>query len=105
MAALRRIFQRDEALFARAVARVFNVMVPAPVDVSVLGPTSRRPSRWSGDLRAEGLGAAILKVLDRRGIEVDDASRARIMSCGDGDVLDVWLDRSFVVASASELFA
>jgi hypothetical protein len=55
--------------------------------------------------RAEGLGAAILKVLDRRGIEVDDASRARIVSCGDSDVLDEWLDRSFVVASASELFA
>jgi len=28
--ALHRIFQRDEALFARAVARVFNVMVSAP---------------------------------------------------------------------------
>jgi hypothetical protein len=48
--ALHRIFQRDEALFARAVARVFNVMVPAPVDVTVLGtdltetePMERRP--------------------------------------------------------------
>jgi len=34
--ALHRIFQRDEALFARAVARVFNVLVPAPVNVTVL---------------------------------------------------------------------
>ncbi len=48
--ALHRIFQRDEALFARAVARVFNVMVPAPVNVTVLGtdltetePMERRP--------------------------------------------------------------
>ena len=48
--ALHRIFQRDEALFARAVARVFNVLVPAPVDVTVLGtdltetePMERRP--------------------------------------------------------------
>src|ERR1700749_1160446 len=48
--ALHRIFQHDEALFARAVARVFNVMVPAPVDVTVLGtdltetePIERRP--------------------------------------------------------------
>jgi hypothetical protein len=54
--------------------------------------------------RAEGLAAAIVKVLERRGIEVDDASRARIMSCGDVDALDMWLDRSFVVATASELF-
>jgi hypothetical protein len=55
--------------------------------------------------RAEGLAAAIVKVLERRGIEVDDASRARIVSCGDGDTLDVWLDRSVVVAAASDLFA
>jgi hypothetical protein len=55
--------------------------------------------------RAEGLAAAIVKVLERRGIEVDDASRARIVSCGDGDVLDAWLDRSLVVTSAGELFA
>jgi hypothetical protein len=55
--------------------------------------------------RAEGLAAAIVKVLERRGIEVDDASRARIMSCGDADALDMWLDRSFVVATASELLA
>jgi len=48
--ALHRIFQRDEALFARAVARVFNVMVSAPIDVTVLGtdltetePMERRP--------------------------------------------------------------
>jgi hypothetical protein len=34
--ALHRIFQHDEALFARAVARVFNVLVPAPVNVTVL---------------------------------------------------------------------
>ena len=55
--------------------------------------------------RAEGRAAAVVKVLERRGIEVDDASRARIMSCGDVDALDIWLDRSFVVAAASELFA
>jgi hypothetical protein len=55
--------------------------------------------------RRPGLAAAIVKVLERRGIEVDDASRARIMSCGDVDALDLWLDRSFAVATASELFA
>ena len=55
--------------------------------------------------RAEGLAAAIVRVLERRGIEVDDASRARIASCGDADTLDVWLDRSVVVATAGDLFA
>jgi hypothetical protein len=27
------------------------------------------------------------------------------VSCGEGDTLDVWLDRSVVVATASDLFA
>ncbi len=55
--------------------------------------------------RAEGLAVAILKVLDRRGVEVDDDSRQRIASCTETDVLDTWLDHSFVVAKASDLFA
>lgn len=48
--ALHRVFQRDEALFARAVARVFNVQMPEPVSVTVLStdltetdPLERRP--------------------------------------------------------------
>jgi hypothetical protein len=54
--------------------------------------------------QAEGFVKAVFKVFDRRGIEVDDASRARIESCGDAETLEAWLDRAFVVATASELF-
>jgi hypothetical protein len=71
--------------------------------VSQMRLQAREEGREEG--RAEGLAAAIVKVLERRGIEVDDASRARIMSCGDVDALDVWLDLSVVIASAGELFA
>jgi len=71
--------------------------------VSQMCLQAREEGREEG--RAEGLAAAIGKVLERRGIEVDDACRARIMSCVDVDALDMWLDRSFVVATASELFA
>lgn len=53
---------------------------------------------------AKGKAEAILRVLGRRGIEVDDESRERIESCTDLAVLDGWLDRSFDVASASDLF-
>lgn len=55
--------------------------------------------------RAKALAGAIFKVLERRGIEVDDDSRQRIASCTDADMLDAWLDHSFVVAKASDLFA
>jgi hypothetical protein len=53
---------------------------------------------------AEGKAEAILKVLGRRGIKVDAESRDRIESCTDLAVLDGWLDRSFDVASVSDLF-
>jgi hypothetical protein len=55
--------------------------------------------------RAQGLAAAIFKVFDRRGIKVDDDSRERIESCTDADKLEAWLDQSFAVAKASDLFA
>jgi predicted transposase YdaD len=54
--------------------------------------------------QAKGLAAAVFKVLDRRGVDVDDDSRERIESCADADVLEAWLDRAFVVAKASDLF-
>jgi hypothetical protein len=54
--------------------------------------------------RAETLVEAIRAIFEQRGIEVDAASRARIESCDDAEVLNVWLRRSVVVAAASELF-
>jgi hypothetical protein len=47
----------------------------------------------------------IFEVFGQRRIEVDAASRARIESCGNAEVLKMWLRRSVVVAAASELFA
>lgn len=61
-------------------------------------------SRTRLEGEAKGKAEAILKVLGRRSIEVDDESRERIKSCTDLAVLDGWLDRSFDVASASGLF-
>jgi hypothetical protein len=54
--------------------------------------------------RAESKAEDILKILSRRGIEVDDDSRQKIESCTDLDVLDGWFDRSFDAASATDLF-
>ncbi|WP_330306709.1 MULTISPECIES: hypothetical protein [unclassified Streptomyces] len=54
--------------------------------------------------RAEGTAGAILRVLDRRGIDVSDEDRERIASCDDLDMLDLWLDRAITATSASEVF-
>ena len=48
--------------------------------------------------------AALLEVLDARGIEVDAASRQRILDCSDLAQLKVWLRRAVTVQSAHELF-
>jgi len=55
--------------------------------------------------RAEGRAVDILRILDRRGIDVDDASRERIESCTDIDVLGTWLDRSLDATTATDIFA
>ena len=53
---------------------------------------------------AEGRARAILQVLDKRGIAVDDDARQQIVSCTDLDTLTAWLDRSLAAAQVSDLF-
>jgi hypothetical protein len=63
--------------------------------------------RAEGRAQGEAVGRAdaILQILDKRGIAVDDASRERIVSCADLDILGDWLDRSLTAARVSDLFA
>jgi hypothetical protein len=106
--ALHRIFQRDEESAANL----------AEFTETGLGDTAGRQiwralmatrtypfvSQMRLQAQAETLADGILAVFDERGIEVDEAARARIESCHDAEALKVWLRRSAVVASASELF-
>ncbi len=46
---------------------------------------------------------ALLRVLSRQGIPVDDESRQRIMSCTDIATLDQWLDRALGATRLSEV--
>ncbi|GII58950.1 hypothetical protein Pth03_73390 [Planotetraspora thailandica] len=55
--------------------------------------------------RAEGEAAAVLAVLDARGLEVSSDTRDRITSCDDLNVLETWIHRAVTVNSADELFA
>ncbi|MFI1914135.1 hypothetical protein [Nocardia sp. NPDC020380] len=54
--------------------------------------------------RAEGLAGSVLRILERRGLAVDDAVRTRIAGCSDLDQLTAWLDRALVVESAERVF-
>ncbi|WP_405615494.1 hypothetical protein [Streptomyces sp. NBC_00076] len=54
--------------------------------------------------RAQGRAEDILRILDRRGLDVSDADRERITSCGDLDTLGRWLDRAITTPSTEEIF-
>ena len=54
--------------------------------------------------RAEGWSAAILRTLQRRQIDVPAPVRDRIVASTDLNELGTWLDRSYEIADARELF-
>lgn len=53
----------------------------------------------------EGARAAVLEVLEARGLVVAGDVRARIATCADLSMLRAWIARAVVIASADELIA
>lgn len=56
------------------------------------------------EVRVEEQIAGILRILDRRHIEVPESVRERVSNCTDPDQLQVWWDRAIVATDAAELF-
>lgn len=54
--------------------------------------------------RQEGEQAALLEVLDARGLQVDEVARQRIMGCTDLAQLKSWLRKAVTAQSTQELF-
>jgi hypothetical protein len=67
---------------------------------------TRAKAMAAGEAKGEARGEAkaVLRVLARRKVTVDDASRKRIESCTDTKTLETWLDRSLTATKPSELF-
>jgi hypothetical protein len=59
-----------------------------------------------GQRRGEllSLSAAVLRVLDRRGVAIDDGARAQVLACDDRERLDAWLDRAVTAATSADVF-
>ncbi|MCZ4511134.1 hypothetical protein O3Q52_23690 [Streptomyces sp. ActVer] len=55
--------------------------------------------------QTEDRASLILRVLEKRGIPVPEATRERITSCADLDILALWFDRSLAATAAEDLFA
>lgn len=47
----------------------------------------------------------LLRLLDRRGLTVEAATRARVTACEDADQLEQWFDRAIVASRTDEVFA
>jgi hypothetical protein len=54
--------------------------------------------------RLEGEHHALFKVLEARGLAVDDTARRRILACSELAQLDLWLGKAVTVQSVQELF-
>ncbi|MGW3628979.1 hypothetical protein ACWD7F_02235 [Streptomyces sp. NPDC005122] len=54
--------------------------------------------------RVEDRAALILRVLEKRGIDVPEPARELIGSCTDLDTLTLWFDRALTAASSEDLF-
>lgn len=52
---------------------------------------------------AKGKADTLLRIIEKRGLAVTDAQRARIMACKDIATLDGWTDRVLAVASVDEV--
>jgi hypothetical protein len=53
---------------------------------------------------ARGLALALLKVLQRRNIEVDEPLRQEVLACRDEARLDAWLDKAVTAKSLTDVF-
>jgi hypothetical protein len=61
-------------------------------------------SELEAKAEAKGEAKVIVRVLDKRGIELTEAQRERILGCVDLELLGRWLDASLDVTSADEIF-
>jgi hypothetical protein len=64
--------------------------------------------KYGGQDRDEGCSETLVEMifalLEVRGIEVDDATAARVRACNDLDQLECWARRAREVQSSTELF-
>jgi hypothetical protein len=70
--------------------------------VSEMRAKGRAEGRAEGE--AKGEAKAVLRILNRRKVAVDDAARQRIESCTNVKTLETWLDRSLTATTVGELF-
>lgn len=54
--------------------------------------------------RVEGAAAILLRILERRGVDVSEGDRARITACTDLDQVEAWSDRALTATTIENVF-
>jgi len=67
-------------------------------------PFVKRYQRYLAMRRAEGFAAAIISVLEARGIRLTAAQHKRILACGDHATLERWIARAALAERAQDVF-
>ena len=86
-----------QAALAQELEDLF--MTPLPI------PDSPVYTRIVERFEARGEARTLLRMLEKRGIAVDDAARARITGCTDIPQLDRWVDRAMTATSLHEVLS
>jgi hypothetical protein len=102
---LYRLGDEEASRVARQVLESVMESTQAEVLMRTMEEVLKRRGRREGKKEglAEGLARAVLACLAARGIEVDEASRARIENCKDAAQLERWLRRAACANRLSEV--
>ena len=93
-------------------ALVDRVLADDTIARSLLASRNRVIERALADREARGeargelrsLAGAVLRVLARKGVSVDDEARARVLDCDDRATLEAWLDRAVTATTVGDVF-
>lgn len=91
--------------YARLVLAELPEMARRHLEELMAAETFHYESEWTRSLEARGKASMLLTVLEVRGIEVDEKSRARIADCTDHEQLDAWGTRAATANSVTDLFS
>lgn len=89
---------------AKALLAARNHVIEGELAAREAQGVARGEARGEARGKLLGMAAAVLRVLARRGVSVDDAARARVFDCDDAATLERWLDRAITATRADDLF-
>jgi hypothetical protein len=91
-----------EALMTSAGIEIHPVATRFAQNLERLREEAKAEGRAMGE--AEGQTEMLLTIAAKRGIEVDERTRDRVLACVDGAMIQSWADRVLTGATAEEIF-